>query len=120
MLDHGAMFAFALVLCVLCEECAYPEPCRRDRVEPFRCLFVSFHEFWTKRAGKTGDGIGLKQRIAVFTLDPEFKFVALLEDSDENGCTEAEGFLLEDIGQGWRQSNNDSRERSLCGVTGCS
>jgi predicted metal-binding protein len=28
MLSHGAQFAFALILCVLCEECAYPEPCR--------------------------------------------------------------------------------------------
>ena len=28
MLELGAMYAFALVLCVLCEECAYPEPCR--------------------------------------------------------------------------------------------
>lgn len=28
MLSFGAIFAFALVLCVQCEECAYPEPCR--------------------------------------------------------------------------------------------
>jgi predicted metal-binding protein len=28
MLEHGAMYAFALVLCVLCEECAFPDPCR--------------------------------------------------------------------------------------------
>jgi predicted metal-binding protein len=28
MLSHGSSFAFALVLCVLCDECAYPEPCR--------------------------------------------------------------------------------------------
>lgn len=28
MLEHGSMFAMALVLCNLCEECAYPEPCR--------------------------------------------------------------------------------------------
>jgi predicted metal-binding protein len=28
MLSHGAQFAFAMVLCVQCEECAYPEPCR--------------------------------------------------------------------------------------------
>ena len=27
MLGHGAVFAFALVLCVQCEECAFPEPC---------------------------------------------------------------------------------------------
>lgn len=27
MLTHGLNFAFALVLCVMCEECAYPEPC---------------------------------------------------------------------------------------------
>lgn len=28
MLEHGAVFTFALVLCVQCEECAFPEPCR--------------------------------------------------------------------------------------------
>jgi predicted metal-binding protein len=28
MLTYGSHFAFALVLCVKCEECSYPEPCR--------------------------------------------------------------------------------------------
>ena len=28
MLSMGCSFAFALVLCVQCEECAFPEPCR--------------------------------------------------------------------------------------------
>ena len=28
MLQYGAPFSFALALCVMCEECAYPEPCR--------------------------------------------------------------------------------------------
>jgi predicted metal-binding protein len=28
MLQHGCTFALALALCVQCEECAYPEPCR--------------------------------------------------------------------------------------------
>ena len=28
MLTHNCMHAFAMVLCVCCEECAYPEPCR--------------------------------------------------------------------------------------------
>jgi predicted metal-binding protein len=28
MLEYGAIYAFALVLCVLCEECAFPDPCR--------------------------------------------------------------------------------------------
>ena len=28
MMSLGCSFAFALVLCVQCEECAYPEPCR--------------------------------------------------------------------------------------------
>jgi predicted metal-binding protein len=28
MIKHGFGFAFALALCVQCEECAYPEPCR--------------------------------------------------------------------------------------------
>ena len=26
-LSHGAAFAFALALCVKCDECAYPDPC---------------------------------------------------------------------------------------------
>lgn len=28
MLSYGCHYAFALVLCVQCEECAFPEPCR--------------------------------------------------------------------------------------------
>ena len=28
MLTMGCSFAFAMVLCVECEECAYPDPCR--------------------------------------------------------------------------------------------
>lgn len=28
MLEYGAQFAFGLCLCVLCEQCAYPEPCK--------------------------------------------------------------------------------------------
>lgn len=28
MLNMGCTFAFAMVLCVQCEECAYPDPCR--------------------------------------------------------------------------------------------
>lgn len=28
MLSHGCMLAFALLLCVKCEECAFPDPCR--------------------------------------------------------------------------------------------
>lgn len=28
MLNHNMIYAFAMVLCVLCEECAFPEPCR--------------------------------------------------------------------------------------------
>ncbi len=28
MLKYGAHFAMNLVLCVQCDECAYPEPCR--------------------------------------------------------------------------------------------
>lgn len=27
MLNHGSDFAFAMALCVQCEECAYPDPC---------------------------------------------------------------------------------------------
>lgn len=35
MLNHQCSFAFALVLCVLCEECAHPEPCRHpDQARP--------------------------------------------------------------------------------------
>jgi len=28
MLEHKALYAFAMTLCVQCEECAFPEPCR--------------------------------------------------------------------------------------------
>lgn len=28
MLSYDSQFAFAMALCVKCEECAYPEPCR--------------------------------------------------------------------------------------------
>ena len=28
MLAYGAHFAFAMILCVKCDECSYPEPCR--------------------------------------------------------------------------------------------
>jgi predicted metal-binding protein len=28
MMAHGCMYAFAMVLCVQCEECACPDPCR--------------------------------------------------------------------------------------------
>lgn len=28
MLEHGAMYSFGMTLCVQCDECAYPEPCR--------------------------------------------------------------------------------------------
>ena len=28
MLSFGCSFAFAMAMCVQCEECAYPEPCR--------------------------------------------------------------------------------------------
>jgi predicted metal-binding protein len=28
MLAYGSPFAFAMALCVQCEECSYPEPCR--------------------------------------------------------------------------------------------
>ena len=28
LLSHGAVFAFALALCVKCDECSYPDPCR--------------------------------------------------------------------------------------------
>ncbi len=28
MLNYGHQFAFAMILCVQCDECSYPEPCR--------------------------------------------------------------------------------------------
>ncbi len=28
MLSHGSMFSFAMAMCVQCEECAFPDPCR--------------------------------------------------------------------------------------------
>ena len=32
MLQYGAPFSFALALCVMCDECAYPEPCRHPHL----------------------------------------------------------------------------------------
>jgi predicted metal-binding protein len=32
MLTLGCVFAFALTLCVQCDECAYPEPCRHPHL----------------------------------------------------------------------------------------
>lgn len=28
MMGYGAVYSFALVLCVMCDECAFPDPCR--------------------------------------------------------------------------------------------
>ncbi len=32
MLSHGCMFAFAMAMCVQCEECAFPDPCRHPHL----------------------------------------------------------------------------------------
>ena len=32
MMTHGCMYAFAMVLCVQCEECAYPAPCHHPHL----------------------------------------------------------------------------------------
>ncbi len=32
MLNHGCTFAFAMALCVQCEECAYPQPCKHPHL----------------------------------------------------------------------------------------
>jgi predicted metal-binding protein len=54
MLTHGAHFAFAMVLCVKCDECAYPEPCR------FPHLARPSMDAYGMDIGKTVEPLGFK------------------------------------------------------------
>ena len=54
MLSHGCQYAFAMVLCVKCEECAYPEPCQYPHLA--RPAMDAFH----MDIGKTIKPLGFK------------------------------------------------------------
>jgi predicted metal-binding protein len=54
MLAYGAHWAFGMVLCVQCDECAYPEPCR------FPHLARPSMDAYGIDIGKTIDPLGFK------------------------------------------------------------
>lgn len=54
MLSHQFMHAFAMVLCVWCEECAHPEPCR------FPHMARPSMDAYGIDIGKTVEPLGLK------------------------------------------------------------
>ena len=54
MLTLGSHYAFAMVLCVKCDECAYPEPCR------FPHLARPSMDAYGIDIGKTVEPLGLK------------------------------------------------------------
>lgn len=54
MLALGSHFAFAMILCVKCDECSYPEPCR------FPHLARPSMDAYSIDIGKTVEPIGLK------------------------------------------------------------
>ncbi len=54
MMTHQYMHAFALVLCVWCEECSYPEPCR------FPHMARPSMDAYGIDIGKTVEPLGLK------------------------------------------------------------
>jgi len=54
MLSHGSEFAFAMALCVQCEECAYPEPCLHPH------LARPSMDAYGMDIGKTLEPLGLK------------------------------------------------------------
>jgi predicted metal-binding protein len=64
MLSHGFGFAFALVLCVQCETCAYPEPCL------FPHLARPSMDAYGVDIGKTVEPLGF-----TVTFDPEGKLL---------------------------------------------
>lgn len=64
MLSHGCSFAFAMVLCVQCEECAFPDPCLYPhKARPTMDAFGV-------DIGKTIEPLGLKVE-----FDPEGKLL---------------------------------------------
>jgi len=60
MMKHGCVMAFALALCVQCEQCAYPEPCR------FPHLARPSMDAYGVDIGKTLESLGFK-----LEFDPE-------------------------------------------------
>lgn len=54
MLSHGCQYAFAMALCVQCEECAYPEPCL------FPHLARPAMDAYGVDIGKTVESLGFK------------------------------------------------------------
>jgi predicted metal-binding protein len=54
MLSHNCIHAFALVLCVWCETCSYPEPCR------FPHMARPSMDAYGIDVGKTAEPLGLK------------------------------------------------------------
>jgi len=54
MMAHNCMMAFAMVLCVWCEECAHPEPCR------FPQMARPSMDAYGIDIGKTVEPLGLK------------------------------------------------------------
>lgn len=54
MLSNQCTFAFAMVLCVMCDECAYPEPCK------FPHLARPSMDAYGIDIGKTVEPLGLK------------------------------------------------------------
>jgi len=54
MLSHNCMHAFAMVLCVWCEECSHPEPCR------FPHMARPSMDAYGIDIGKTVEPLGLK------------------------------------------------------------
>lgn len=64
MLACGSMFAFAMVLCVKCETCFYPEPCRYPH------LARPSMDAYGIDIGKTVESLGFK-----VAFDKEGKFI---------------------------------------------
>ncbi|WP_022668109.1 DUF2284 domain-containing protein [Desulfospira joergensenii] len=54
MIAHNCMMAFAMALCVWCEECAYPEPCRHPQ------MARPSMDAYGIDIGKTVESLGLK------------------------------------------------------------
>jgi len=57
MLEHKASYAFAMTLCVQCDECAFPEPCRFPHLA---------------RPAPDGLGIDIEQTVAPLGFDVTF------------------------------------------------
>ena len=74
MLNHGCTFAFALALCVKCEECAYPDPCLHPH------LARPTMDAYGMDIGKTLEPLGFKVQFAKEgQLPPAWYSMVLLE-----------------------------------------